>query len=626
MAAALLAAAALGGGACGGNAFSAGSPDAAADGSLLDVATEGGGGDGGADSGDGASSGKTVYVSTATGNDSSSGLAPKDAKKTIGAGLATAATLGAGAEVHVCAGNYAEASLVVDHELKLLGSYDCVTWTRTASYGFPSFDMKNTTVVTNSAATAGAATLTVIGTAVTAQTQIDGFAVAGASATVGTSYGIDVQGASSPVISNNIVSGATTNTADSAPYGSVGIRIGGSSTAEVWGNVVGGGGGQGGIGSVGIVVVSTAAASVHDDLVSGGTGSATGPSPGIGAAGVAILGGPTTPKPMTGLLVSGADSAGLVGKSVGIYVSGTGVAASLGGCEIQGGTGTGNGTASVGVEIDTTGPVVIQGSRIFGGTRKGGGSQTFGVHAGNVGAFSIVDSEVHAGELTGATVGSYAVGVSIATAAGPVVLDDTIYTGSAGGSAAVQLGAGVSGAVVSGDIVLGGGSSSSDIALSVGKCSGTFASIDHSAAVNFPVLYECTTPSSMIAPDPGSLQTELGTTVVSSTNFEIEDVCAGSTAWCVAEPSCPSTPATACAQSLFGPTFTSSDDGVSGMFDNLADGGLGGAWSLVAGAPCALTRSGVVSNSVPTDIFGTTRGNMPSMGAVQYTHNVACSP
>lgn len=620
-----VAAVALSSGACGGNAFSAGPGDAAVDGALLDTAM--GGGDGAYDAGDGASSGKIVYVSDTTGSDTNSGTDSKKPKKTIASALAAAATIGAGTEVHVCAGNYAESSLVVNQDVKLAGSFDCVLWARTASYGWPTFDMKNQSVITNAAPTAQAATLVVQGASVTSATVIDGFAIAGASGTSGPSIGVDVQGQASPVISNDVVSGATENTAPAGPYGTVGIRVGGSSTAEVTLNEVGGGGGTGAIGSVGIVVISTGAAAVHDDLVSGGTGTSNNPAPGFGAVGVALLGATSMPAPLTGLLVSGSDTAGLPGKSVGIYVAGAGVGATIGGCEIQGGTGTGSGTSSAGIDLETTGNVALLANRIFGGTRKGGTSQTFGVHVGGVGTLSIFDSEIHAGEIASNS-NSSAMGVFVQAASAPALVDDTIYTGAAGNSPAIDLGSGVTNAVVSGDILLGGGGSSSDVAMLVDKCSGTFASIDHSAAVNFPVLYECMQPASGIATDPGALATELGSSVVSPTNVEIESVCAGSMGWCIADSACPSTPPTACAQSIFGATFTSADDGVSGLFDGppAADGGTTpGAWTLAPGVSCALAHNGVVNSNIPTDIFGTTRGSMPSMGAVQYTQNAPCA-
>jgi hypothetical protein len=91
---------------------------------------------------------------------------------------------------------------------------------------------------------------------------------------------------------------------------------------------------------------------------------------------------------------------------------------------------------------------------------------------------------------------------------------------------------------------------------------------------------------------------------------------------------CPSSPTTGCAQSIFGSTFTSADDGISGMFDGppAPDGGTTvGAWALQAGSPCALAHQGVVNASFPTDIFGNARGTMSSMGAVQYTANAPCA-
>jgi hypothetical protein len=118
--------------------------------------------------------------------------------------------------------------------------------------------------------------------------------------------------------------------------------------------------------------------------------------------------------------------------------------------------------------------------------------------------------------------------------------------------------------------------------------------------------------------------------VVSATNVEVEDGCGGGTtmAWCVADGACPSTPPTACAQSLFGSSFSSGDDGLTGLFDGppAADGGTTvGAWSLQPGAPCALAHQGAVNASIPDDLFGNPRGAMPSMGAVQYAATLPCA-
>jgi hypothetical protein len=614
----------VGSSACGGPAFTAGPADAAADTSFVEAGADVSGDSGASDAGDGGA-GKTVYVSNATGNDGNTGLSTATPKKTIVSALSEAATLGAGVEVHVCAGNYAETLLLVNENVALRGSYDCTSWDRTATYGYPTFDARNQSVITNAGPGKQESTLAVAGADVTSLTVIDGFSVVGASGTLGTSFGIDVAGAASPTITNDVVTGGSA-TAPNSVDGSVGIRLGGTSTAELSSCVVSGGSGQGPTGSVGILVTSTGPAWVHDDSVSGGTGVTTGAQPALASVGVSIQASLDPSKGLTGLLVIGTDAAGVAGKSVGILVEGTGVAAAISGCEIQAGTGTAPSTASVGIDLETTGAVSVLASRIFGGVRQGTASQTLGVHAGNVGTLSIVDSEIHAGEASGGG-GSSAIGVWLETAPSPVLLDDTIYTGGVPSSPAIELGDGVTAAAVSGSLLLGGGSASSDDAIIVNKCPAAIASIDHTAFVNFPGLYDCLM-NNEFATDPGSLASLLGSTVVPPNDVEPLSTCTASLPWCVTDPSCPSTGTTACAQSIFGSTFTPADDGVTGLFEGppAADGGTTlGAWALQAGVPCPLAHGGVLNGSVTTDLLGAPRGSMPSMGAVQYPAGMTCS-
>jgi hypothetical protein len=617
------------GAACGGGAFTAGPTDAGAgDGSLVDVGVDGGGDAGLSDApGDAISvQGKTVFASTTTGDDTRTGLDPLKPKKTIVSGLAEAATLGKGAEVHVCAGNYAESLLVVNQDVALKGGYDCVTWLRSPTYGYPTFDTQHQSVITNGAPSKQEATLAVEGTLVTSATLIDGFSIVGGSSTVGTSFGVDVSGAASPTLTNDVVTGGSA-TAPNSLYGSVGVRIGGTSTGELSSCVVSGGSGDGPTGSVGVLVTSTGPASVHDDVVSGGTGVSTGASPALAAVGVSIQAPLDPKKGLSRMIVTGTDTAGVGGKSVGILVEGAGVAANIAGCEIEGGTGTDTATVSIGIDLETTGAVSVIADRIFGGTRKGSGSHTFGIHAGTAGTLSIVDSEIHAGEAVGGN-GSSATGVSLETATAPSIVDDTIYSGAAMGSPAIELGGNVTAAIVSGNLLLGGGSASSDYAIVVAKCPGALASLDHTGFVNSPGLYECQM-NNTFATDPGAMAILLGSSVASA-NVELLGTCAGTMSWCAPDPSCPSSPTTSCAQSIFGASFTSSDDGVGGLFDGppAADGGSTlGAWRLSPGIPCALAHSGVVNSSVPTDLLGAPRGSMPSMGAVQYPQGaIPCEP
>jgi hypothetical protein len=615
-------------GACGGNAFTTGSATSG-DASLVDGPGVGDGGEGGtadAPSDSMGVVGKTVFVSTSpSADDSNTGLDPAHPKKTIVSAIAEADTLGTGAEVHVCAGSYAESSLAITQDVIVRGGYDCdsLPWTRSPAYGFPTFDQKHVTVVTNGAPLKQEATLSIRTAAVTSATLVDGLAIMGGTGTLGTSFGIDVSGPASPTISNDVVEGGMV-TAMNSEFGSVGVRIGDTAAPEVTACAITGGSGEGQTGSAGIVMITTGLANVHDLLVTGGTGVSTGAQPDLGAVGVAIVASAPSPKPLASVIVGGTDMAGTSGKSVGIYVAGTNTTATIDSCEVQGGTGTSTGTSSAAIDLETTGAVTLLGDRIFGGVRKGGSSQTYGVRSNTVGSLSIADCEIHAGEVTPGT-SSNAVGVSLGSAAAPNIVDDTIYGGTATGSSAVFLGASVTGAILSGDILLGGGSGSSQYAIVVAKSASQITAVTHSAFIDFPGVYQCT-QSGSFATDPGALAGLLSPGAAAN-DFELENVCAGATQpWCIQNPSCPSMSAQACAQAVFGSTFTS-DDGVTGLFTGppAADGGTTvGAWTLQSPAPCALAHQGAPLQAVPVDIFGVTRGSSPSMGAVQYTSSV-CS-
>jgi hypothetical protein len=631
-----LASGALGavGGGCGGTAFSTGASDGP-DGSTVDGSggSSGGGreagvGEAGGDAqSDGPSGeagpGKIIYVSSSTGDETRTGLDPMHPVKSIATGLAHAATNGA-STVEVCAGNYPESGLVVTRDVSLLGGFDCVHWVRAAGYGFPVFSMTNQVVVTNSDLTVQPATLVVVGTTVTPATTIDGFTIAGATSHPAVTYGVDVQGAASPVLSNLVVSGGGGD-ATSGNWGSVGIRVGGTSSAELKLSVVGGGSGQAAVGSVGVLDQSTGAPSIHDDVVSGGTGVTTGATPGIASVGVAILAPLGASNPLFADIVTGADTNGVAGSSAGVFVSGSGVNASLVGCEIQGGKGTDANTESVGIELDTTGTVGIVADRVFAGQRSGNGANTFGVRSDEAAAVTIANSEIHAGE----SASGYSAGVFLSAAAAmPAIVFDTIYTGAGSGAIALQFGSSVTQATVTDDLLVGGGLSAGNVALALPACSGVLATVDHDAFANFAELGQCPgNPTAKVATTPTTLPSVVGSASIAG-DVELETTCAGATG-CAQSSVCPSASAATCASGLFGSTFSTTDDGVSGLFLGPAapDGGttLGG-WQLAAGVPCAIASGGAANTAYPKDLFDVSRAPTPSIGAAQYSSSTKCAP
>jgi hypothetical protein len=610
-----------------GSAFSAGpGSDAGSEGSAADGPDlEGGSEADGSDAGDSiAASGKIVYVSQASGDDSADGRDPKHPKKTIVSAVTEAATLGAGAEVHVCNGTYAEKQLSLTSDMRLMGSYDCTTWTRSAGFGFPVFDGKNPTTITNGQITSQHATLTVIGSGVTHATTIDGFAIQGAPMYTEVTYGVDVQGSASPVVTNDVIAGGGGSTA-TGPNGSVGVRIGGSSSAELAFCAVGGGTGTGAIGSLGVLLASTGLPSAHDDVVTGGTGSTNGMTPSTAAVGVEIGSSLDSTRPLATVLVTGSDKGGASGTTVGVLVAGSGVNAGVLGCEIQGGTGTGSGATSIGVEVATTGTVVLDADRIFGGSRSAMPSQTFGVAVVGAGGFTLQNSEVHAGTVP-AALNSYAVGVALTAVNAPQLLFDTIYTGSSAGTDVV-INTGVTGTRISDDILFGSDSALSSTGVSSAACGmAPMANLDHTAFVNLTTMYTCGSPPASVD-SVGALSTALGGSVASG-DVEVENstLCTGA-AWCVTDNSCPSTLVTPCMTSLLGTTWSATDDGVAGMFfAKAADGGTAaGGWALEPSSKCALTRGAITISGITTDMFGTARSGSPTMGAVEYTSTTPCA-
>ena len=142
-------------------------------------------------------------------------------------------------------------------------------------------------------------------------------------------------------------------------------------------------------------------------------------------------------------------------------------------------------------------------------------------------------------------------------------------------------------------------------------------------------LYECgVSPMIDVANDPGSMATVLGPGVTTTGNVEVSSTCSTLNAWCVQDPECPQPAITPCMQSLIGTTWSASDDGVTGLFTAPApDGGsMAGGWALQPTAYCALTKGGVPVTGISQDIFGHTRGPMPTIGAAEYDSSTACTP
>jgi hypothetical protein len=226
------------------------------------------------------------------------------------------------------------------------------------------------------------------------------------------------------------------------------------------------------------------------------------------------------------------------------------------------------------------------------------------------GGLAVHDTEIHAGSTSGT-----ATGVALVSAVAASIVDDTIYTGSGSGSA-ITIEAGVQYVTVTDDLLLGSGATSQS-AVNLPACQqGQLNNLDHTAFVNFATLYACgTTLAATVAAMAAALPSAgtAGDVEIGSTG-----ACATPGA-CVADPSCPSTPTT-CIPSILGASWTSGDDGTSGLF-NGSPGSSSVGWTLPAGATlCALARGGTPYTGITTDVSGQARDpSKPTIGAFEYT-------
>jgi hypothetical protein len=104
-----------------------------------------------------------LYVSQASGNDSNEGLSQSKPLKSLrGAMALLEAKRLLGYEIRVCQGDYEEADLRITSAVTIRGSYNCVTWSRSDSFGKKGgFNDGNATRILRSAASTSPSTLDV---------------------------------------------------------------------------------------------------------------------------------------------------------------------------------------------------------------------------------------------------------------------------------------------------------------------------------------------------------------------------------------------------------------------------------------------------------------------------------
>jgi hypothetical protein len=621
--------------ACGGPAFT--TAPGGEDGSAPDGAmTTDSGSDANRDSAlpplDASSVPHVVFVSVSTGSDLNSGLSQASPKKTLVSGIAAAAAIDGGAEVRACAGTYQESNLSLSAAVSLRGSFDCSTWTRTATFGYPTFDQTNATIVQNGSPASQPQTL-VIDESVPSTSTVDGLVIQGAPVLDGTTTGVTIRDSASPLVTDDVITGGGGH--PTSGTGSIGLTILDAAGPQVEHCLINGGTGTGPLGSTGVEIDSTGTPNVHDNTISGGLGTSTGND---GTHGMLIQSSVAGANALANNIVSACDDAGVSAQTSAIRIAAVDASAALAvdivGSQISGCSGVVDaGGGSIGVQVDSVGATVrVLNDRVYGGARSGNGVFTVAVLASTAASLEVHNSMIHGGDVSG--VGASANGVNIGAVAAPQIVYDTVYAGGNLGTAIV-LSSAESGARITDDILLGGGTApprySAIFAQSCG--SSVVGTLDHTLFTNFGAsLFTCQpgddAAADVFATTIAGLETLLTPTVAAADLVYAQQTVCDDDAGCVLSTVCPSAVPATCLGSLFGAAWTA-DDGVSGLFQRTGpDGGVvGGGWALpLAGTPCAIAQGGIPVSGIPADIYGVLRSaTAPTIGATELPVG-SCSP
>jgi Protein of unknown function (DUF1565) len=158
--------------------------------------------------------------------------------RTIGGALASVLTdKKFGAEIRVCKGTYAETKLVIRAPVKLLGGFNCSSWTRAAGFPNPLAEDPNETRIENAAPDQSTTTLTIQGAR---DVTVEGFTVAAVAAPKQVSALYVSDAATGYFRKNAFLGGSGVVTGDSTPCITVGIS---NSTVTFDDNLLTGGSG-----------------------------------------------------------------------------------------------------------------------------------------------------------------------------------------------------------------------------------------------------------------------------------------------------------------------------------------------------------------------------------------------
>lgn len=623
-----------------------------------DASTDSGGADVSSDAP--ACAGPTIYVSVTTGTDTNPGCSSNSPKKSIGAAIAAAAATSTVTSIQVCKGIYNENPLVLSTPTSLYGGYNCNTWKRTPTYGYPTFDGTEGTVIQNAAASVSSVTLELSGTAVTSAVVVDGFIVLGATSGVAsaTVSAVLVTNGAAPTLSNNQLTGGSLTVPDFIASAGVTLSSGGSPT--ITNNKINGGNGtvpptstESGHASVGIQADGTSATvQILDNQISGGSG-ATLNTLADGSVAMNLFGGSTGAGPIytirgntivagTGTSTGGADTSG-------VFLLGT-QSVDFESNSVDGGGGSTGTRCSDGVIVNINGASKFIGNRIYGGNCGASSNATAPQGLKVIGPLGtaplIYNNMIHSGTATNTPLYGPSALLLTGGLKGADVRHNTLIGGSSNGATpqALWLDEPTSGVTVVNNILAG---TATDAGVFVSRCGDagppSLAAFENNLifATSLGLLKwdaTCNGGAGYATVDATTaelLATQTGATV--SGNVTLASSCttdAGTDSGCVALAGCTS-PQT-CLTAFFG-AWDVASNGYKNLFPATPFTGacptvglppLGNGWTLVTtpAPPCKVTQSSVGDQTLPglnVDLYGNCRSSTPTMGAEEAS-GVAC--
>jgi hypothetical protein len=561
----------------------------------------------------------TVYVS-ADGNDNASGCTPATPKRTVGAAIALLKTLAAQKhEVHMCRGQYDEA-VVLDYPTSILGGYECSTWKRSTSYGAPTFDGVNESVILGTALAAPLTATSVEGVT------IDGLTLHARDATSVRLAAAVVQSRAKLKITNTKAIGGAGDAKDSPA--SAGLVVDTDAFADVASAVIDGGGAKnssnGGYGSAGIFLTSKGGGiHVTESRITGGGGVVTG---GTGSIGVLALGG-SSPSSIERSNVDGGSGHVVAGSaSYGIgFFSGTASDLRVADSVIAGGSsGCSKNCSITGLSTTAIGKVTLTGNRISGGEVKSelfGDISYTGMHLSDYASADVQNNSVFSGN-TKESFSAAAAAIVLTRGGSALVANNTFAIGPSKTSVGSVVVASSKTATFANNLFFDAAAASTGAAVDLDACDGRTYALRNNAWVGFPAggpllqlatgtqATTCTTAADVTVDALESTTTKNFGASATGGNTRLAASCSGDTK-CDALAAC----------SAPGPCLAT----VLGTWNKATAGDvLGAGWKLAAGVDCAIALGGTSAAGLAgTDGYGVARTTPFSMGASE--HDGACT-